>query len=122
MDAGTGIDTEDGIPGLPKFVSRLAAEIDRRGTLDVLCHGLVGHGVAMRLASFRPAHGLTRQVVQRYAANRLNVTAGAPTSPARRSRSTSTCSSPAGRQSVIWYRVALQTIALAGLLVAIIAR
>jgi type I restriction enzyme R subunit len=52
----------------------LAAEIDKRGTLDVLRHGVVDHGVTIRLAYFRPAHGLTPELVRLYGANRLNVT------------------------------------------------
>ena len=96
FDPVTGIDTEDlfefigatqadawerlkqlhgGLPGAQsKFVARLAAEIDKRGTLDVLRHGVVDHGVTIRLAYFRPAHGLTPALVQLYGANRLNVT------------------------------------------------
>lgn len=96
FDPVTGIDTEDlfefigatqsdawerlkqlrgGLPGAQsKFVARLAAEIDKRGTLDVLRHGVVDHGVTIRLAYFRPAHGLTPELVRVYGANRLNVT------------------------------------------------
>ncbi len=57
-----------------KFVARLAAELDQRGTLAVLRHGVIDHGVTIRLAFFKPAHGLTPELGQRYAANRLNVT------------------------------------------------
>ncbi|NLE77971.1 MAG: type I restriction endonuclease subunit R, partial [Rhodococcus sp.] len=96
FDPATGIDTEDlfefigatqadawdrlkdlhgGLPGAQtKFVARLAGEIDKRGTLDVLRHGVVDHGVTIRLAYFRPAHGLTPELVRLYGANRLNVT------------------------------------------------
>ncbi len=96
FDPVAGIDTEDlfafigatqaeawdrlkqlhgGLPGAQtKFVARLASEIDRRGTVDVLRHGVVDHGVTIRLAYFKPAHGLTPELSQRYAANRLNVT------------------------------------------------
>ncbi len=96
FDPLTGIDTEDlfefigatqvdawerlkqlhgGLPGAQtKFVARLATEIDKRGTLDVLRHGVVDHGVTIRLAYFRPAHGLTPELVRLYGANRVNVT------------------------------------------------
>jgi type I restriction enzyme R subunit len=57
-----------------KFVERLAAELDRRGTVDVLRHGVVDQGITMRLAYFRPAHGLTPELGVLYAANRLTVT------------------------------------------------
>ena len=57
-----------------KFLDRLESEIDRRGTLDVLRHGVVDQGITIRLAYFRPAHGLTPELVERYRANRLTVT------------------------------------------------
>ncbi len=50
-----------------KFVKRLAAEIDKRGTVDVLRHGVIDHGVKIRLAFFKPAHGLTPELIERYA-------------------------------------------------------
>ena len=56
------------------FVYRLTQELDRRGTVDVLRHGAVDLGVTIRLAFFKPAHGLTPQLVKRYEANRLTVT------------------------------------------------
>ena len=40
----------------------------------MLRHGLVDHGVPIRVAYFRPAHGLTPELVARYQANRLTVT------------------------------------------------
>src|SRR5687767_10302871 len=42
-----------------KFSDRIAREIDHRGTVDVLRHGVVDLGVHIRLAFFKPAHGLT---------------------------------------------------------------
>ncbi|MEX2644624.1 MAG: type I restriction endonuclease, partial [Gaiellaceae bacterium] len=53
------------------FLKRLAAEIDERGTVDVLRHGVKDLGVEIRLAYFKPAHGLTPELVARYEANRL---------------------------------------------------
>ena len=53
------------------FLRRLAKEIDERGTVDVLRHGVKDLGVEIRLAFFRPAHGLTPELVARYEANRL---------------------------------------------------
>ena len=55
------------------FLKRLVAEIDDRGTLDVLRHGVVDQGVSFRLAYFRPAHGLTPELLARFEANRLTV-------------------------------------------------
>jgi type I restriction enzyme R subunit len=57
-----------------KFADRVAKQLDERGTVDVLRHGVVDQGVAFRLAFFEPAHGLTAELVERYGANRLNVT------------------------------------------------
>jgi type I restriction enzyme R subunit len=65
-----------------KFAQRLASQIDERGTIDVLRHGLVDQGVTMRLAFFKPAHGLTPELVERYEANRLTVTRQLPFDPA----------------------------------------
>lgn len=56
------------------FAKRLAAEIDNRGTVDVLRHGIVDLGVTIRLAFFKPAHGLTPELLTLYAANRVTVT------------------------------------------------
>jgi type I restriction enzyme R subunit len=60
------------------FVQRLAKELDSRGTVDVLRRGVVDHGVTIQLAYFRPAHGLTPALVERYEANRLTVTRQLP--------------------------------------------
>jgi type I restriction enzyme R subunit len=56
------------------FAKRLASEIDNRGTLDVLRHGVVDLGVTLRLAFFKPAHGLTLALQTLYEANRVSVT------------------------------------------------
>ena len=46
-----------------------------RGTVDVLRHGIDEQNVkGIRLASFRPAHGLTPELEERYLANELVVT------------------------------------------------
>ena len=57
-----------------KFADRLASELDKRDAVDVLRHGVVDQGVTIRLAYFRPAHGLTPELVARYEANRLTAT------------------------------------------------
>ena len=59
------------------FLDRLTKELDARGTVDVLRHGLVyaGHEKAeFALAFFRPASGLNPLLAERYDANRLTVT------------------------------------------------
>lgn len=60
------------------FLGRLSQELDARGTVDVLRHGVVDRGVRLRLAFFKPASGLTPELVARYNANRLTVTRQLP--------------------------------------------
>jgi type I restriction enzyme R subunit len=80
-----------------KFADRLSSELGKRGAVDVLRHGVVDLGVTIRLAYFRPAHGLTPELVQRYQANRLTAirqlryattsrSRGPSAGPSRRSR------------------------------------
>ncbi len=64
-----------------QLADRLAKVIEARGTVDVLRHGLTEQNVSIRLAFFRPAHGLTPQLVQRYEANRLTITRQLPYEP-----------------------------------------
>ena len=66
------------------FLDRLTKELDARGTVDVLRHGLVyaGHEKSeFALAYFRPASGLNPLLAERYAANRLTVTRQLPYEP-----------------------------------------
>src|SRR5919106_1795549 len=56
-----------------RFYERLARQIDERGTIDVLRHGVDDLGVHIRLAYFRPASGLNPDLEAKYAANRLTV-------------------------------------------------
>jgi len=56
-----------------KFRQRLIDELDRRGVVDVLRRGVTDLGVKLDLAYFRPAHDLTPELQQRYAANRCTV-------------------------------------------------
>lgn len=57
-----------------KFAKRLAAEIDSRGTIDVLRRGVEDTGVKIRLAFFKPGHALTPNLTALYGENRLVVT------------------------------------------------
>jgi type I restriction enzyme R subunit len=52
-----------------QFLKRLAAEVERRGALDVLRNGLKDSGVKFRLAYFRPASGLNEETRRLHAAN-----------------------------------------------------
>jgi hypothetical protein len=65
-----------------QFGDRLAKQLDERGTVDVLRHGVNDHGIEVRLAFFKPAHGLTPELTERYLANRLTVTRQLPYEPA----------------------------------------
>jgi type I restriction enzyme R subunit len=63
------------------FARRLASELDHRGTVDVLRHGIVDLGITIQLAYFKPAHGLTDALTVLYAANRVTVTRQFPYDP-----------------------------------------
>jgi len=57
------------------LLDRLRAEIDKRGTLDVLRHGveIVGLRRPLPLAQFKPALGINPDILARYEANRLRI-------------------------------------------------
>jgi type I restriction enzyme R subunit len=63
------------------FATRLASEIDSRGTVDVLRHGVLDLGVSIQLAFFKPAHGLTQALQERYKRNRVTITRQFPYDP-----------------------------------------
>lgn len=52
-----------------QFLKRLSAEIERRGTLDVLRNGVKDSGCKFHLAYFRPASGLNAETRSLYGAN-----------------------------------------------------
>jgi type I restriction enzyme R subunit len=56
-----------------RFKDRLVQQLDVRGTIDVLRHGVEDLGVTIKLAFFRPSSGLNPELESRYAANRLTV-------------------------------------------------
>lgn len=57
------------------LLDRLRDQLDRRGTLDVLRHGveLLGLRHPLKLAEFKPALAMNPDILARYAANRLRV-------------------------------------------------
>ena len=57
------------------LLDRLRAQIDQRGTLDVLRQGieLLGLRQPVKIAEFKPTMGLNPDILARYAANRLRV-------------------------------------------------
>ncbi|WP_016910149.1 type I restriction endonuclease subunit R [Streptomyces xiaopingdaonensis] len=54
-----------------RFAAHVAKQIDDRGLLDVLRHGVVQRNVKLRLAYFRPAHTLAAGALDEYDANRV---------------------------------------------------
>jgi type I restriction enzyme R subunit len=57
----------------PRFLQRLASEIVKRGTLDVLRQGVKDSGCKFALAYFRPASGLNAETQRLYAANQFSI-------------------------------------------------
>ena len=57
------------------LLSRLRDQIDQRGTLDVLRHGieLLGLKSALKVAEFKPALAINPDILERYSRNRLRV-------------------------------------------------
>lgn len=57
------------------LLDRIRKQIDERGTLDVLRHGveMIGLRAPLKLAEFKPAFGLNQEILARYNANRLRV-------------------------------------------------
>jgi len=57
------------------LLARVRDQMDQRGTLDVLRHGveLLGLRQPVKLAEFKPAFALNKDILTRYAANRLRV-------------------------------------------------
>ncbi|NKL32148.1 DEAD/DEAH box helicase [Rhizobium leguminosarum bv. viciae] len=55
------------------LLDRIRKQLNERGTLDVLRHGveLIGLRVPLKLAEFKPAFGLNKEILARYNANRL---------------------------------------------------
>lgn len=64
-----------------KFVDRLTRQIDQKGTIEVLRRGVDDTGVHFDLAYFRPASGITSELVAAYDANRLTITRQLPYAP-----------------------------------------
>ncbi len=63
------LEQHHGVAVREQFLKRLAAEIERRGALDVLRSGLKDSGCKFRLAYFRPASGLNEETRRLHAAN-----------------------------------------------------
>ena len=55
-------------------IEHLSRELDSKGTLEVLRHGFRFSGRTLRLAWFKPAHGLNPEILTLFESNRLTVT------------------------------------------------
>ena len=64
-----------------RFVHRLAQQIDERGTVDVLRHGVRDQNVEIQLSYRKPAFEVAPELVADYDANRLTVTRQLPYDP-----------------------------------------
>jgi len=64
-----------GSKAVETLLTRLRDQLDQRGTLDVLRHGveLLGLKAPLTLAQFKPALAINPDILTRYAANRLRV-------------------------------------------------
>ncbi len=57
-----------------KILKRLNTELNNRGMIDVLRHGIKDYGVYLDLAYFRPASKLNDEMIKLYEKNRISVT------------------------------------------------
>jgi len=65
----------------PLLITALVKELDIKGSLHVLRHGFKFYGKAFRLAYFKPAHGMSFDVLELFNKNRLSVTRQVPCHP-----------------------------------------
>lgn len=63
------------------LIAVLVKELDLKGTLHILRHGFKFYGKTFRLAYFKPAHGMTFDVLELFNKNRLTVTRQVPCHP-----------------------------------------
>lgn len=57
-----------------KFIQRLFKELDLRGMLDVVRHGITDSGIKIKLAYFKPGSDLNSETIRLYKQNKLTVT------------------------------------------------
>jgi len=54
-----------------KFIQRLVKELDLRGMLDVIRHGITDNGIKFKLAFFKPESNLNPETITLYKSNKL---------------------------------------------------
>lgn len=57
-----------------EFFKRLHSELNARGMIDVLRHGVVDLGISVRLAYFKPGSGMNQSLTALYNKNVLQIT------------------------------------------------
>ncbi len=57
-----------------KVIDRLCVELEQHGMLHVIRHGITVSGLGLKMAYFKPESGLNPENLERYQANRLQVT------------------------------------------------
>ena len=57
-----------------KFIQRLFKELDLRGMLDVIRHGITDSGIKFKLAYFKPDSGLNPDTLKQYSLNKHYIT------------------------------------------------
>ena len=57
-----------------EFFKRLNTELDKRGMIDVLRHGIVDLGIPIKLAQFKPGSGMNKSLSALYDKNVLQIT------------------------------------------------
>jgi type I restriction enzyme R subunit len=74
-DAWKALHANHGPRAADTLLDRLRAQLDQRGTLDVLRHGveLLGVRQPVTMAQFKPAFAINPDILSRYGANRLRV-------------------------------------------------
>ncbi len=72
-DAYQKLEKQYGADTPKKLVARLASEVSKRGTLDVLRNGIKDLGSKFRLAYFKPASGMNPEHHKLHAQNRFSV-------------------------------------------------
>ncbi len=74
-DAWQTLEKNHGAQAGDTLLNRLRQQLDQRGTLDVLRHGieLLGVRQPLQMAQFKPAFAINPEILTRYAANRLRV-------------------------------------------------
>ncbi len=74
-DAWDALVKNHGAKAADTLLDRLADQLNKRGTLDVMRHGIELFGLKSKLlvAQFKPALALNAEILERYGANRLRV-------------------------------------------------